>query len=517
MPGKARQATTVFIVGEDSHRGIAVRRLLADEPHIAVIGESGESEDSLGEIRTLLPDVVVIDVGITPKTEFASRLHAEAPENSIIALVHPEDCFTKDLLQFGVTGVVTCENVRADLAPAIHAVTRGDVFLSNSLVGPVINGYRQSAAEGIFDTALTGANSGSSGGVSRVLIELLSGELAAARVQKSCLRDVAADGRDRQAWCDYLAAITHLHAYRLDEALHHFSVGVHDKLVLNLRAAIDSFAGLALTQQLLQQQDAAARTLDDLLEFAQETCDASCVAVAHSCRARVCLLQGDLDAALGWARVADETPGPDEIFISLEVPVITRARVLIAGASDEDLVKASELLTATRQRSVALRHRCQTIEVAVLQSLLLDRQGKTTDSNDALVEALALAQPGGWIRPFVELGRPMTDLLRRQDPHVHTGFVAQILNSRRVVAEQAAAQGAATPVFCDLTNRELDILELISQRLQNKQIAARLFITPETVKTHLKHLYEKLNVHSRHEAAARGARILAVNTIRFDA
>ena len=71
--------------------------------------------------------------------------------------------------------------------------------------------------------------------------------------------------------------------------------------------------------------------------------------------------------------------------------------------------------------------------------------------------------------------------------------------------------------FSELTNRELDILELVTQRLQNKQIAARLFVTPETVKTHLKHLYEKLDVHNRREAVARGAQILAASTSKFDA
>jgi LuxR family maltose regulon positive regulatory protein len=155
------------------------------------------------------------------------------------------------------------------------------------------------------------------------------------------------------------------------------------------------------------------------------------------------------------------------------------------------------------------------VPVLALQAILLDRQ---TDESAALAraaESLALAAVGRFIRPFVDLGSPMADLLGRLlTKTTEKNFIEQILEALASsehptgpnVSDASTAQGKhipAKPLTERLTTREEEVLELLKQRLRTKEIAAELVVSPETVKTHLKSLYRKLGVNDRLEAVAR--------------
>ncbi len=146
----------------------------------------------------------------------------------------------------------------------------------------------------------------------------------------------------------------------------------------------------------------------------------------------------------------------------------------------------------------------------MLESLALDKLGEKRAARHVLQQALTLAAPGAWVRPFVEA--PSALCWRGWPSAPNT---ASSLRTLRPVAMHslrlcASTPRTATPVAvlaknvsrADLTNRELDILELAAQRLQSKEIAARLHISDYTVKDHLKHIYYKLGVGKRSEAVA---------------
>jgi LuxR family maltose regulon positive regulatory protein len=147
-----------------------------------------------------------------------------------------------------------------------------------------------------------------------------------------------------------------------------------------------------------------------------------------------------------------------------------------------------------------------------LLAMVYQKLGRVDKALTILERAVDLANPGGWIRPFVELDSPMADLLNRLiKKNVAVDFVGKLLiafedKEPEAVPDATESKPAVKPsvrpqpLVDPLTNRELDILELLSQRLQNKEIAEKLFISTETVKTHLNNIYQKLNVSNRRDA-----------------
>jgi LuxR family maltose regulon positive regulatory protein len=146
------------------------------------------------------------------------------------------------------------------------------------------------------------------------------------------------------------------------------------------------------------------------------------------------------------------------------------------------------------------------------QALLHDARGDETKALSALERAIILAEPSGFIRPFLDLGPKIADLLNRvAKQNIAVKYVGKLLASfrservgpvRTTPDDQSVAPlhlSHPYPVE-SLTNREIEILSLLAQRLSNREIAENLFISSLTVKKHLSNIHQKLSVSSRRQA-----------------
>jgi LuxR family transcriptional regulator, maltose regulon positive regulatory protein len=203
------------------------------------------------------------------------------------------------------------------------------------------------------------------------------------------------------------------------------------------------------------------------------------------------LRQGNLAAA---AALAD----------AHELP-ISQARVYLAQG---DPSAALAMLKPLRQQVEAKGWVDERLKIMILQAIAFHANGENEQAVRALGEALALAEPGGFIRIFVDEGQSMAHLLKKiLNRGIAPNYVQRILSSFAIVeTEQAVLSQAQAPkseLNEPLSQRELDVLRLIAQGLSNQEISDRLFLTLSTVKGHNQMIFGKLQVQRRTEAVAR--------------
>jgi ATP/maltotriose-dependent transcriptional regulator MalT len=198
----------------------------------------------------------------------------------------------------------------------------------------------------------------------------------------------------------------------------------------------------------------------------------------------------------------------DEPLTWLQDPHMMKVRVLLARGAEADVQSALDILDALREIAERTHNtRCQ-IEIGALRALALDASGRAGDARAALRYAVELSRPGGFIRTFVDLGQPMADMLGRLAAQV----VASETIRRLLIAfpaspsdigpddTRSAIVNPQSSIVDPLTMREVDVLLLLRDRLSNKEIAGRLYLSTATVKRHLVNIYGKLGVNRRRDA-----------------
>jgi LuxR family transcriptional regulator, maltose regulon positive regulatory protein len=187
-----------------------------------------------------------------------------------------------------------------------------------------------------------------------------------------------------------------------------------------------------------------------------------------------------------------------------ELP-LSQARVLIA---QDDPSAALALLEPWRQQMEAKGWADELLKVMVLQTLALHAHGEKDKAAQRLSDALALAEPGGYVRIFVDEGEAMRLLIERQTrnrDHPLSGYADKLLAAftQPVAAPKSAIIPQKSDIIEPLSERELEVLKLLRSELSGPEIAQQLIVSLNTFRTHTKNIFNKLGVNDRRAAIRR--------------
>ena len=294
----------------------------------------------------------------------------------------------------------------------------------------------------------------------------------------------------------------------------------------------EAHLGLARVRYQWNDLDAARQHGEQSLQLARQIADTDRPVACEVLLARLALARGDAAGAAAILAEADQAARQHDFV--LQVPEVAAAQVLaflrqgdvaaaahVAQAHDLPLSQARvhlaqgdpsaalAVLEPYRRRMAEKAWADEELKALVLLAVAFDAHGEHARAVELLDEALALAEPGGFIRIFVDEGAPMARLLYEAlSRGVHPGYVRRLLAAFPATEPEQAApsRAAAAPIGLaePLSSRELEVLDLIAAGLTNQQIAARLYLSLHTVKSHARNIYAKLGVSSRTQAVAKG-------------
>jgi len=223
-------------------------------------------------------------------------------------------------------------------------------------------------------------------------------------------------------------------------------------------------------------------------------------------KARIYLKQGRPDKARAWAAECGLSLA-DEVSYLHEFEHLTLARLEIANP----LVNA--LLARLLQAAEAQKRRGSALDILLVQALGHEAQGNRPQALDALEHTLALAEPEGYVRIFVDEGEAMRLLIEKQSrnrDHPLSDYVDKLLAAftQPVAAPKMAAPKSAiihkkSDTIEPLSERELEVLKLLRSELSGPEIAQQLIVSINTFRTHTKNIFIKLGVNDRRAAIRR--------------
>jgi LuxR family transcriptional regulator, maltose regulon positive regulatory protein len=241
----------------------------------------------------------------------------------------------------------------------------------------------------------------------------------------------------------------------------------------------------------------AEEYLDEADERSQKAGDQTALNIARAVRMRLYIAQAAFDLALSCAPSADS---PITQSLAAELTGCRALALAGVGHLEESIAHAERAV----QSSVGVE---ALINAHAAQAVVALRSNQHDQATAHAQRSLQCAARTGMVESFVCAYRGFPELivhlLVERESHQDLGHILALVGDAAPLATGEASQ----PSISRLSSREKEVLSLLAQGLSNREIGRALFISPVTVKVHVRHIFEKLGVKSRAAAALRAAQL----------
>jgi len=335
------------------------------------------------------------------------------------------------------------------------------------------------------------------------IVYLLSGKIKEASVSAENLCFSMKESKNIQisAWANYLYANSLFQAFDMEKANVSFKKALHLNPFFQYRLSVDTIIGRILSCYLFNNKEEGEKLKNSMQKLAREF---KLEGIAESCEARIQLLTGNIDAARNWEKNHYIDFHIRDFQFLIEVPLITKARIIIETGTYSEIIATLNNLKIYLDLNLKKYNRYHFVDLLVLQALGHFKIKEQEEAERFLKKAMVFGEANSFIRPFIEPGNLMKELIQQSHlEYNYMSFAKKIIDLIDAYFPKNEFDSSSSNYFIvkelKLTNREIEVIRIASTGLRNQEIADSLNVSLETVKSHIKNSLKKLKVKNRVE------------------
>ena len=331
----------------------------------------------------------------------------------------------------------------------------------------------------------------------KVLVHLLSGNFKSANSDAKKLLFHVQDSAllHAKGWGLYFLGNVAFQSNNEYEAVNALNESLALEGVFNYRAYFDALAGLTLISSLKKDEKATASFLEQMSRLATKLKDTKFQLYYRSIMARINWHRGLGNKEVAWAQTDWVNHTSASYLFLMDVPELTKIRIMVSHGSVLQVEEALNVIEEVETFLANLHNEYHIIDIEFLKAMALLHIGRAEEAEVSFNKALVLAEKKDMIRPVIEAYRVMPSLFHHMEKSSYISH--RVLSRIGLRSNKIKSPHVSGSKIEDLSIREEEVIQLITEGLRNKEIADQLNISPFTVKCHLTNIYRKLEVPNR--------------------